>query len=110
MKYIGKLWLKEGYPMLSVALYLRLKNFSSFETQDLVGTMEWRGGDILVLLHLSWGEMNNVQKLKVYVHHVEETEYDEFWKLVTEKLKEIIKTEDQEKEKTFDYTIKYDGD
>ncbi len=93
MKYTGKIWLKEGYPMISSGMFLRLKNATIFETQDMVGTMEWRGGNILVLLHLSWGDMSNVEKLRVYAHHIEETECDEFWKLVTEKLKEVIRTE-----------------
>jgi len=38
--------------------------------------------------------MANVQKLKMWDHHVEEAEDGEFWKLVIEKLKDIIRIEE----------------
>lgn len=90
MRYMGKLWLKKPYPMSIIASELRFKVATTFETQDIVGTMLWRGGDILVLLHLSFGDMANVQQLKIWAHHVGEIEDSEFRKLVTEKLRDMI--------------------
>ena len=72
--------------MSVVADELGLKELTTFETQDMVGTMQWRGGPILVLLHLSWGNMADVKKARIYAHHVPETENDEFLKLVMERL------------------------
>ena len=110
MRYIGKLWLmdKKPYPMSVIAKELGIKDMTTFETQDIVGTMQWRGGDILVLLHLSLGDMANVKELKIWAHHVEKTEDSEFRKLVIIRLKDMIWTEVEEK--TFDYRIKFDGD
>jgi hypothetical protein len=110
MRYMGKLWLKKPYPMSIIASELRLKEMTTFDTQDIVGTMQWRGGEILVLLDLSSGDMANVKELKVWAHHVENTEDSEFQKLVIAKFKDMIWTKVQEEEKTFDYRIKHDGD
>lgn len=111
MRYIGKLWFKRPYPIMSIiANELRLKDMAIFDTQDIVGMMKWRGGQILVLLELSSGNMSNVQTLKLFVHHVEETEDSEFRKLVIAALKDIIDVEVPTKENIYDYTIKHDGD
>lgn len=111
MRYIGKLWFKKPYPVMSIiANELRLKDMAIFDTQDIVGTMQWRGGVILVLLGLSSGDMANVQTLKLWVHRVEETEDSEFRKLVIAILKDMIDVEVPVKEKIYDYTIKHDSD
>jgi hypothetical protein len=110
MRYIGKLWFKKPYPVMSIiANELRLKDMAIFDTQDIVGMMQWRGGEILVLLGLSSGDMANVQTLKLWVHHVEETEDNEFQKFVIAILKDMIDIEVTLKEKIYDYTIKHDG-
>jgi hypothetical protein len=89
MKYIGELLLDKPCPMIAIARHLRMGDIKTFETGDIVGTMQWRGGVILVMLHLSFGDMIFTEKIKVYAHHVEETEIGEFWKLVTELLKDM---------------------
>jgi len=105
------LFLKEPKPMIVVARELGMEERKTFETGDIVGTMQWRGGTILVMLHLSSGDMVFTEKIEIYAHHVEETEYDEFWKLVIEMLKDIIRVEEvPEEEKSYDYRIKRDGD
>ena len=90
MEYMGELLLKKQCPMIVVARELRLEEIKTYETGDIIGTMRWRGGVILVMLHLSFGDMVYTERIKVYAHNVEETEYSEFWKLVTEILKEYI--------------------
>ncbi len=92
MRYIGKLWMDDTCPMSIIANELRLKDVAIFDTQDMVGTMQWRGKEILVLLHLSWGTMDSVQKLKVWAHHIEEIEDDELWKLIITMLKDKIRS------------------
>jgi len=96
MKYIGKLWLKKPLPMIEIAEKLDLKNVATFDTGDAVGTMEWRGMTILVMIHLSWGNIADVRKIKIWVHHLEETEDSEFWKLVVERLKTIVSVEEKD--------------
>ena len=90
MKYVGTLKLKTPKPMIVMARELRMGDIKTFETGDIVGTMQWRGDVILVVLHLSSGDMIFTEKIKIYAHHIEETEYDEFWKLIGEILKEYI--------------------
>jgi hypothetical protein len=93
MRFIGKIQLKKEYPMIVVAEELGLKEVTIFGTQDIVGTMQWRGGPILILLHLSWGTMTKVLKARIYAHHIEGTENDEFLKLVMERFGEMIEPE-----------------
>lgn len=95
MKYIGKLWLKKPLPMIEITEKLELKNVATFDTEDAVGTMEWRGMTILVMVHISWGNIADVRKIKIWVHHLEETEDSEFWKLVVERLKTIVSVEEK---------------
>jgi hypothetical protein len=110
MRYTGELLLRKPCPMVVVARWLRMEEIKTFETGDIVGTMQWRGGVILAMLHLSYGDMIYTERIKVYAHHVEETEYDEFWKLVVEMLKDMTIAEIPAKKEIFDYTIKHDGD
>ncbi len=95
MKYIGKLWLKKPLPINEVVEKLELKEVETFSTEDVVGTMEWSGVTILVMIHLSWGNITDVHKIKIFVHHLEETEDSEFWKLVVERLKTIVSVEEK---------------
>ncbi len=95
MKYVGKLWLNKSLPMSEVVDKLELKEAATFSTEDAVGTMEWRGMTILVVIHVSWGNITDVRKIKILVHHLEETEDSEFWKLVVERLKTIVNVEER---------------
>lgn len=89
MKYIGKVWLKKYMQMKSIAERLGLEDIVLHKTDDITGTMKWRGGNILVFLHLSWGDIDNVEKIGIFVHHLEDTETSEFFKLVMERFKGI---------------------
>jgi hypothetical protein len=91
MKYIGKIWLKKPLQMTKVAERLDLEDIVLHKTDDITGTMKWRGGDILVLLHLSWGDMDKAEKIRVFAHHLEDTEGDEFFRLVMAKFKGILR-------------------
>jgi hypothetical protein len=108
MRYMGKLLLDKSCPMIVIARYLRMEERKTYETGDIVGTMQWRGSTILVMLHLSRGDVIYTEEIKIYAHHVEDTEDSEFWKLVGEILKEHIV--DSFQAKIYDYTIKHDGD
>jgi hypothetical protein len=90
MIYIGKVWLKEPMQMTKIADRLNLEDIILHKTEDITGTMKWRGGNVLVLLHLSWGDTNNAEKIRIFVHHLEDTETDEFFKLVMERFKGIV--------------------
>jgi len=89
MIYIGKVWLKKPIQMTKIADVLGLEDIVLHKTDDITGTMQWRGGNVLVLLHLSWGETNNAEKIRIFVHHLEDTETGEFFKLVIEMFKGI---------------------
>jgi hypothetical protein len=89
MKYIGKVWFKKPMQMKKIAEKLDLEDIVLHKTEDITGTMKWRGGNILVLLHLSWGDTNNAEKIRIFVHHLEDTETDEFFKLAMERFKGI---------------------
>ena len=89
MNYIGKVWLKKHMYMKKIAEILDLEDIVLHKTDDITGTMKWRGGNVLVLLHLSWGDMNNAEKIRIFVHHLEDTEIGEFFKLVMERFKGI---------------------
>lgn len=89
MIYIGKVWLKEPMQLKKIAERLGLEDITLHKTDDITGTINWRGGNILVLLHLSWGDVNKAEKIKMFVHHLEDTETDEFFKLIMERLKGI---------------------
>lgn len=89
MKYIGKVWLKKPIHMKKIAEILDLEDIALHKTDDITGTMRWRGGNVLVLLHLSWGDMNNAEKIRIFVHHLEDTEISEFFKLAMERFKGI---------------------
>ena len=89
MKYIGKVWFKKPMQMKKIAERLVLEDIALHKTEDITGTMKWRGGNVLVLLHLSWGDMNNAEKIRIFVHHLEDTETDEFFKLAMERFKDI---------------------
>jgi hypothetical protein len=89
MNYIGKIWFKKPIQMKKIAEILELEDIVLHKTEDITGTMKWRGGNILVLLHLSWGDTNNAEKIRIFVHHLEDTETDEFFKLAMERFKGI---------------------
>lgn len=89
MKYIGKVWFKEPIQMKKITEILNMEEVVLHKTDDITGTMKWRGGNILILLHLSWGDIYKVDKIKIFVHHLEDTETDEFFKLVMERFKGI---------------------
>lgn len=90
MKYIGKVWFKKPMKMKKIAEILGLEDIVLHKTEDITGTMKWRGGNILVLLHLSWGDINDAEKIKIFVHHMEDTETGEFFKLAMEMFKGIV--------------------
>lgn len=90
MKYIGKMWLKRPTSMTKIAEILQLENMAIFKSEDIVGTMSWKNVPILVLLHLSWGDMDKVEKIRVYAHHLDESEKDDFWILIRDVLKDVI--------------------
>ena len=90
MKYIGKVWFKKPMHMKKIAERLDMEDIALHKTEDITGTMKWRGGNVLVLLHLSWGDMYDAEKIRIFVHHLEDTETDEFFKLAMEMFKGIV--------------------
>jgi len=93
MKYIGKLWLKRSMRMTKIAEMLKLDDVKVLKSEDIVGTMDWEGVPIAVLLHLSWGDMDNAEKIRIFAHHLDENEEEDFWALIEEKLNGVIKTQ-----------------
>ena len=90
MKYIGKVWLKKPIQIKKIAELLELEDIVLYKkTEDIIGTMKWRGGNVLVLLHLSWGDIDNTEKIRIFVHHLEDIETSEFFKLVMERFRGI---------------------
>jgi hypothetical protein len=89
MIYIGKVWFKK--PMLTkrIAEILGLEDIVFHRTDDITGIMRWRGGNVLVLLHLAWGDINDADKIGIFAHHLEDTEISEFFKLVMELFRDI---------------------
>ncbi len=81
--------------MSDVVEKLELKEVATFSTEDAIGTMKWRGMTVLVMVHISWGNISDIRKIKIFVHHLEETEDSEFWKLVVERLKTIMAVEEK---------------
>ena len=91
MMYIGKMWFEELLPLKTIADKFKLEGVKAFKTEDVIGTMRWRGTDILVTLHLSWGLMAKSEKIRIYVHHLKEEEQDELFGLLLERVKNIVK-------------------
>lgn len=89
MKYIGKVWFKKPVHMKKIAERLDMEDIALHKTEDITGTMKWRGGNVLVLLHLSLGDMYDAEKIRIFAHHLEDTETDELFKLVMERFKGI---------------------
>ncbi len=89
MIYLAKVWLKEPIQLKKIGGVLGFEDIVLHKTDDVLGTMKWRGGNVLVLLHLSWGDVDKAEKIKVFVHHLEDTEKGEFFKLIMERLKGI---------------------
>jgi hypothetical protein len=89
MVYIGKVWLKEPMQTKKIAHMLGLEDIVFHRTNDITGIMQWRGGNVLVLLHLEWGDINDTEKVMIYVHHLEYTEISEFFKLMMEIFRDI---------------------
>jgi len=90
MKYIGKLWLKRPTKMTKIAEILKLDDMKVLKSEDIVGTMNWEGAPIAVLIHLSWGDMDKAEKIRIFAHHIDENEEEDFWVLIGERLKDII--------------------
>lgn len=92
MKYIGKIWLDKLMSMDELAEMLGLDGIVTFQTDDVCGTMKWRGGNILILIHLSVGYINRAEKVRIFAHHLDITEEGDFWTLAREKLKDVAKS------------------
>lgn len=89
MIYLGKICFKWPIKSKKIVERLGLEDIVYHRTDDITGVMQWRGGNVLVLLHLVWGDINDTQKVEIFVHHVEDTEIDEFFKLVMELFRDI---------------------
>ena len=91
MNYIGKMWVKPT-SMENIAEMAALKDIKIFrDTEDAVGVMEFHGDMILVLLHTSWGNVDEVRKLKISTHHTSEDSNDELYRIFEERLREAMK-------------------
>lgn len=77
MEYISKIWLKEPTALNEVAVNLGLQEINLFSTEDIVGTTKFKDNIILVLVRSSWGEIDRVQKIKVYASHIADKDIDE---------------------------------
>lgn len=84
--YLGKKWLKDPLPMSEVVKRMGLGNAAQFPTEDVAGTYNWRGEDILILIHLSWGELDAVEKVRLYAHHVNEEDEGALYEELTRNL------------------------
>lgn len=92
MKYIGKLWLKRSMKMTKIAEMLKLDDVKVLKSEDIVGTMNWEGVPIAVLIHLSLGDMDKAEKIRIFAHHIDENEEEDFWESIVNILKDVIKT------------------
>jgi len=72
-----------------IAEILGLEDVVFHRTGDITGIMQWRGGNVLVLLHLTWEDINDADKIEIFAHHLEDTEISEFFKLVMELFRDI---------------------
>ena len=104
MNYIGKIWFKKPIKMKKVAEKMGLEDIAVYKTEDMIGTMKWRGADILILIHISWGDMDNVEKIRILAHHLEDTEADEFFRLVMTMFRDIAVEAILSREKIDDMT------
>lgn len=84
MIYVGKICLKEPMRTKRIAEILGLEDIVFHRTDDITGIMQWRGGNVLVLLHLAWGDINDADTIGIFAHHLEDTEISEFFKLIME--------------------------
>ena len=89
MEYISKVWLKEPKPLDKVAEILGLDEINLFSTEDIVGTMKFKGQTILVLIHLSWGEIDRVKKIRIFAHHIDNVDSDELDTIFINRLEEV---------------------
>lgn len=82
MKYIGKIWLNKPIKMIEVAEMLGLEDAAAFKSEDVVGTLKLKDENILVLLHLSWGDVDSVEKVRIYAHHLDEDSEKKLWEMI----------------------------
>lgn len=82
MEYISKVWLKEPKPLDKVAEILGLDEINLF-------TMKFKGQTILVLIHLSWGEIDRVKKIRIFAHHIDNVDSDELDTIFINRLEEV---------------------
>ena len=84
--YLGKRWLKDSLPMSEVVKRIGLENIALFPTEDVVGTYSWKGEKILILIHLSWGKLDAVKKIRLYAHHADEEDEEALYEELTRNL------------------------
>jgi len=88
MEYISKIWLQKPTALNEIAYILGLDEITLFSTEDIVGTIKYKDKTILVLIHLSWGEIDRVQKIKVYTQYVADEDTDELDNIFVNRLRD----------------------
>lgn len=86
MNYIGKIWMPEHkcLSLQDIATIMDLKDVHIFHaTEDAIGTTIFRNHPILVLIHTSWGTLNEVKKIRLYAHHVDENNSEKLMEQLT---------------------------
>lgn len=68
MKCIGKLWIRKISSMDDIIKKLGLNEAKIFETKDAVGTIDFEGSKFLILIHISWGNTDDVRKIKIWIN------------------------------------------
>lgn len=86
MHYIGKIWLNGTKSLEEIAELGCFDNIKIMPTDDAVCTMEFKGSQIIILLHLFWSEYHMVQKIRIYAHHIEERDDDFLYRIIKERL------------------------
>lgn len=82
MEYISKVWLKEPKPLDKVAEILGLDEINLFSTEDIVGTMKFKGQTI-------WGEIDRVKKIRIFAHHIDNADSDELDTIFINRLEKV---------------------
>lgn len=89
MIFLGKIRFKWPIKTKKIAEKLDLEDIVFHKTDDITGIMKWKGGNILVLFHLTWGDINDTEKMGIFVHHLEDTDVSEFFRFIMERLRDI---------------------
>ena len=79
MNYLGKAWIEpKSLKQLGEALLLR--DFVVFPgVEDGAGVTTFEGNDVLIVLHVSWGTMEAVEKVKIYALSIMPEDEDELF-------------------------------